>query len=209
MAGMESWHAFGSHLSISQIYETTITDGESGLSAHFVVVPARSLGGDSYFFRGTDGPLVALGLQSLADVPAGGVVRSLAACLVSGDVEEFLRRFHEGFSQEVEHPSTELPDAFAFAEYLTFARAIPFEWSATFSADSLGSVLTAQGRGEAAYVSHEDTNTPMLAIAIPAGVLICGSTPRVEHALESGLRRRILDLVKNISANDSSGDPKL
>lgn len=206
---MENWHAFGSHLSISQIYETTIADGESGLSAHFIVIPARSLGGDSYLFRDADGPLLALGLQVLADVPAGGVVRSLAACLVSGDVDEFLRRFHEGFAHEAEHPSTELPTALAFAEYLTFARAIPFEWS-VFSADSLGNVLTAQGRGEAAYVSHEDTRTPMLAIAIPAGVLICGSTPRMEHALESGLRQRIVDLVKNNSGKDNRSDePRL
>lgn len=92
--------------------------------------------------------------------------------------------------------------AFAFAEYLTFARAIPFEWSA-FSADSLGNMLTAQGRGEAAYVSHEDTRTPMLAIVIPAGVLIRDSTPRMEHALESGLRQRIVDLVKNNSGKDA------
>lgn len=193
---MSDWHGFGAKLSISQIYETTVTDGESGLSAHFVVVPARSLGGDSYLFQRPKRPFEALGLQALADVPAGGVVRSLAACLVSEDVDEFLRRFHEGFAEEIEHASTDLPAPFAFAEYLTFARVIPFEWS-TFSADSLGNVLTAQGRGEAAYVSYEDTKTPMLTVAIPAGILICGSTQKVEDALGAGLRHRILDFAKD------------
>jgi hypothetical protein len=195
---MDDWHGFGAKLSVSQIYETTITDSESNLSAHFVIVPSRSLGGGSYLYREPNGPLLALGLQSLADVPLGGVVRSLAACLSSEDVDEFLRRFHEGLAQEVEHASTELPAAFAFAEYLTFARVIPFEWS-TFTADSLGNVLTAQGYGEAAYVNYEDKNIPMLVIAIPAGILICGSAPKMEDALGAGLRRQILEFVKNSS----------
>jgi hypothetical protein len=202
---MDNWHRFGANLSVSQIYETTVVDHESGLSAHFVIVPSRSLGGDSYLFREPNGPLETLGLLSLADVPAGGVVRSLAACLSSEDVDEFMRRFHEGLAQEVEHASTELPAAFAFAEYLTFARAIPFEWS-TFSADSLGNVLTAQGYGEAAYVYHEDTTIPMLVIAIPAGILICGSAPKMEDALGAGLRHRILEFVKNSSGEDGRRD---
>jgi hypothetical protein len=199
---MDDWHGFGAKLSVSQIYETTITDSESNLSAHFVVVPARSLGGDSYLFRGANGPFETLGLNSLADVPAGGVVRSLAACLVSEDVDEFLRRFHEGFAQEIEHANTDLPAAFAFAEYLTFARVIPFEWS-TFSADSLGNVLTAQGYGQAAYASYEAAGAPVLAVAIPAGVLICGSTHKVEDALGSGLRQRILEYAKSNSSDDT------
>lgn len=191
---MDEWHGFGAKLSVSQVYETTITDAISGLSAHFVVVPARSLGGDSYLFERSPRPLDALGLQPLADIPAGGVVRSLAACLVSEDVDEFLRRFHEGFTQEISHASTELPAAFAFAEYLTFARVIPFEWS-EFSSDSLGNILTAQGRGKAAFASYEDTRVPMMTIVIPAGLLVCGATARMEEALGSGLRERIVGYV--------------
>ena len=202
---MDEWHGFGAKLSVSQIYETTITDSESGLSAHFVIVPSRSLGGRSYLFRETNGPLLVLGLQSLADVPLGGVVRSLAACLSSEDVDEFLGRFHEGFKEEISKPSWETPAPFAFAEYLTFARVIPFEWS-TFSADSLGSILTAQGYGEAAYANYEGTKAPMLVIAIPAGMVICGSAPKLEDALGAGLRRRILEYVKNSSGEDSNRD---
>jgi hypothetical protein len=202
---MDEWHGFGAKLSVAQIYETTITDSESDLSAHFVIVPSRSLGGRSYLFRETNGPLLALGLLSLADVPLGGVVRSLAACLSSEDADEFLKRFDEGFKEEISKPSWETPAHFAFAEYLTFARVIPFEWSA-FSADSLGNILTAQGYGQAAYVYYEGTKAPMLVIAIPAGMLICGSAPRMEEALGAGLRRRILEFVKNSSGEVSSTD---
>lgn len=192
---MERWRGFGAKLSVSQFYETTITDSISGLSAHFVVVPSRSLGGDSYRLERRPDPLEALGLLPLADVPAGGVVRSLAGCLTSTDADEFMRRFDAGFAGEAEHPSVHLPPAFAFAEYLTFARVVPFEWS-TFSADSLGNVLTAQGFGEAAYAAHEDSNVPVLVVAIPAGILVCGSTKNMENALETGMRRNLLGYTK-------------
>lgn len=200
---MDHWHGFGTALSVSQVHETTLSDGESGLSAHFVVVPARSAGGGSYLFRGL---LEKLGLLRLADIPAGRVVHSLAACLVSEDVEDFLRRFDGLFEEESRHGSVGLPAHFAFAEYLTFARVIPFEWSpppaADSSADSLGNILTAQGRGQAGYMYYEDTGTPVLFVAVPAGMVICGSSRKVSEALEAGLRHRILDL-----ANDSpNGD---
>lgn len=195
---MTDWHGFGTALNIAQIYETTVTDSGSGLSAHFVIVPARSLGGDTYLFRGSVGPLGTVGLSRLADVPLGGVVHSLAACLVSRDVEEFLQRFHEGFEKESRHSDTMLPKHFEFAEYLTFARVIPFEWP-FLSADSLGNILTAQGHGDAGYMHYEETDTPVLAIAIPAGIVICGAAPQVMEALAAGLRQHLLDLVNGHS----------
>jgi hypothetical protein len=195
---MEDWHGFETARNVAQIYETTIADSASDLSAHFVTVPARSLGGGSYLFRGSDGPLETLGLLRIADVPFGGVARSLAACLVSDDAEEFQRRFHQGFEEETSHSSTRLPAPFVFAEYLTFARVVPFEHP-SLSADSLGNILTAQVHGEAGYMYHEATGTPLLAIAIPPGMVLCGSAPGMVLALESGLRQRLVELVKSHS----------
>jgi hypothetical protein len=146
-----------------------------------------------------------LGLLRIADVPFGGVARSLAACLVSDDVEEFLRRFEQGFEEETRHSSAQLPKPFVFAEYLTFARNIPFE-QPSLSADSLGNILTAQGHGEAGYMYHEVTRTPLLAVAIPAGMVLCGSAPGMIRALESGLRQRLMELVKSRSGEYQDGD---
>jgi hypothetical protein len=202
---MEDWHGFETARNVAQIYETTIADTASDLSAHLVTVPARSLGGRSYLFQGSDGPLETLGLFRIADVPFGGVARSLAACLVSGDVEEFLRKFDQGFEEETKHSSTRLPKPFVFAEYLTFARVIPFE-QPSLSADSLGNILTAQDHGEAGYMYHEATGTPLLAVAIPAGMVICGSAPGMIRALESGLRQRLIELVKSRSGEYQDGD---
>ena len=205
---MEHWHGFETARNVAQIYETTIADIASDLSAHFVTVPARSLGGSSYLFQGSDWPLETLGLLRIADVPFGGVARSLAACLVSDDVEEFRRRFEQGFEEETRHSSTQLPKPFVFAEYLTFARVIPFE-QPSLSADSLGNILTAQGHGEAGYMYHEETGTPLLAVAIPAGMVICGSAPGMIRALESGLRQRIVELVKSRSGEHQDGDESI
>jgi len=193
---MEHWHGFETARSIAQIHETTITDVTSDLAAHFVTVPARSLGGNSYQFQGAERPLETLGLLPIADVPFGGVARSLAACLVSDDVETFVQKFHQGFEEETSHSSVHLPEPFVFAEYLTFARVVPFE-QPSLSADSLGNILTAQVHGEAGYMYHELTRTPVLAVSIPAGMVVCGSAPGMIRALDSGLRQRLLDLVKS------------
>src|SRR5215210_2471259 len=202
---MEYRHGFETARNVAQIYETTIADTASDLSAHFVTVAARSLGGSSYLFHGSDWPLETLRLLPIADVPFGGVTRSLAACLVSDDVEEFLRRFEQGFEEETRHSSVQLPKPFVFAEYLTFARVIPFE-QPSLSADSLGNILTAQGRGEAGYMYHEETRTPVLAVSIPAGMVICGSAPGMIRVLESGLRQRLLEFVKGRSGDHQEGD---
>jgi hypothetical protein len=202
---MEYWHGFETARNVAQIYETTIADIASDVSAHFVTVPARSLGGGSYLFEGSDRPLESLGLLRIADAPFGGVARSLAACLVSDDVETFVRKFQQGFEEETSHSSAQLPEPFMFAEYLTFARVVPFE-QPSLSADSLGNILTAQGHGEAGYMYHEASNTPVLAVSIPAGMVICGSAPGMIRALESGLRLRLLELVKSRSGEHQEGD---
>ena len=202
---MEHWHGFETARSIVQIYETTIADTGSELSAHFVTAPARSLGGSSYLFEGSEGALETLGLLRIADVPFGGVARSLAACLVSDDVETFVRKFHQGFEEETSHSSVRLPESFVFAEYLTFARVVPFE-QPSLSADSLGNILTAQVRGEAGYMYHEATRIPVLAVSIPAGMVICGSAPGMMRALDSGLRQRLLELVKSRSGEHREGE---
>ena len=69
---MEHWHGFETAGNVVQIYETTIADTASDLSAHFVTVPARSLGGSSCLYQGSDWPLKTLELLRIADVPFGG-----------------------------------------------------------------------------------------------------------------------------------------
>jgi hypothetical protein len=122
---MQDRSSTGRILEVAQLYETTVVDNVSNLSAHFVVVPTRSMAEGSYF--SPTPPLEALGLVPLADVPLGGVVRSLAACLRAEDVEEFLQPFDAGFEETLTQRIIHPPEYLAFAEYLTFARVVPFE----------------------------------------------------------------------------------
>jgi hypothetical protein len=202
---MNDWHGYGPVLNISQLYETTIIDSKSNLSAHFVVAPARSLGGRSYLFPGAGGLFHELGLFRLADIPLGGVARSLAACLISENIDEFMRRFDAGFEEEIRQPSITPREHFGFAEYLTFARVIPFEWS-PLSTESLGHIVAASGRGKSGYVYYEDKRVPMLIVAIPAGMVICGSAAGVTGALEAGLRDRLIGFAKSRTSERQERD---
>jgi hypothetical protein len=53
---------------------------------------------------------------------------------------------------------------------------------------------------------HEETRIPLLGVAIPAGMVICGSAPGMIRALESGLRQRLMELVKSRSGKHQYGD---
>jgi hypothetical protein len=53
---------------------------------------------------------------------------------------------------------------------------------------------------------HEATGIPLLAVAIPTGMVICGSAPGMIRVLESGLRRRLVELVKSRSGEHKDGD---
>jgi hypothetical protein len=53
---------------------------------------------------------------------------------------------------------------------------------------------------------HEETRTPLLAVAIPAGMVLCGSAPGMIRALESGLKQRLMELAKSRSGEYQDGD---
>jgi hypothetical protein len=55
-------------------------------------------------------------------------------------------------------------------------------------------------------VYHEETMTPLLAVSIPAGMVICGSAPGMIRVLESGLRQRLWEFVKGRSGDHQEGD---
>jgi hypothetical protein len=50
------------------------------------------------------------------------------------------------------------------------------------------------------------TEIPLLAVAIPAGVVICGSAPGMTRALESGLKQRLMEFIKSRSGEHQDGD---
>jgi len=83
-----------------------------------------------------------------------------------------------------------------FAEYASFAKAVPFEQS-PLNFESLASIF-AQAKyggvgvgfgGLAAFVSFE--HSPLVIVAVPTGMILTGSAWGVAMALQAGLEQRI------------------
>lgn len=80
-----------------------------------------------------------------------------------------------------------------FAQYLAYERVVPFETS-PLSAQSFASVLGAGG-GVGGAVGYYATGDPLILVAVPAGIIICGAAAGVADALRIGLRARILEMM--------------
>lgn len=187
-------------LNISQLYETTLLDNGSDLSAHFVIIPAAAMPEGSYTPHLP--PWEELGLYNIADVPLGGVVRSLTELLRAENVEQFSEIFQSGSERELTHRATREAEYFAFAEYLTFARALPTEDSSLFS-DSLGNIMTKQLYSTAQFVFFEDSeDIPLMYLGTADEILMCGSASGMSKTLEAGLRERAQRLMRG-SSNES------
>lgn len=181
-------------LDLAQLYETSILDKSSDLSAHFVVIPASALPDGAYLPDLL--PEEELGLFDIADVPLGGVVRSLTELLRAENVEQFSEIFRTSSERELTHRATQRAEYFAFAEYLTFARVIPTEDSSLVS-DSLGNIMTKQLYGTAQFVYFEEAeDVPIMYVGTAEEILMCASVPGMTRALQAGLRDRLLRLMR-------------
>lgn len=181
-------------LELAQLYETSILDKGSDLSAHFVVVPAPAFPEGVYMPDILPGE--ELGLLNIADVPLGGVVRSLAELLKAEDVERFSEIFRTSSERDLTHRATQQTERFAFAEYLTFARIVPTEDSSLVS-DSLGNIMTKQLYGTAQFVYFEEAeDVPIMYVGTAEEMLMCATVPGMSRALHSGLRERLLRMMQ-------------
>jgi hypothetical protein len=181
-------------LELARLYETSILDKSSHLSAHFVVVPALAFPDGAYMPDLL--PEEELGLLSIADVPLGGVVRSLAELLRADDVERFSEIFRSSSERDLTHRATQQAERFAFAEYLTFARILPTEGSSLIS-DSLGNVMTKQPYGAAQFVYFEEAeDVPIMYIGTSEEMLMCATISGMSRALHAGLRERLLQMMQ-------------
>lgn len=184
-------------LDLAQLYETSILDKGSELSAHFLIVPASALPEDSYMPDLL--PVDELGLLNIADVPLGGVVRSLTELLRSEDVQQFSGIFNTSSERELTHRATERAEYFAFAEYLTFARVIPTETSSLLN-DSLGNIMTKHLYGTAQFVYFEEAeDVPIMYVGTAEEMLMCSTVPGMAKALDAGLRHRLLSMLRGAS----------
>jgi hypothetical protein len=174
-----------------QFYETTVADPDSQNAFTFLTIPARSLPEGKV----PNAKEVARSLLPVADdderITQIGPVEAWSLPFF---VDAALgRRLGPDISFEwnlrVNPPSSRGPSA--FAQHVVFDAVVPFE-SSPLRASSLAQ-LVGTGGGATAVVSAILTGDPILFIAVPAGIIVCGAAAGVAQALNLGLRAKILE----------------
>lgn len=188
-----------------QWYETTIYNRDGGPPFSFITVPSRSMS-DSEI------PDIAdvqrrLGLRDRPRPRMAGVIEPwalpFAIDIALGRDERSLYEPWGPFFLE-EHLRGNRPGGPSpFAQYLAYAPLVPFE-SSPLSAKAL-SDLAAAGGGIGAAVGAYATGDPLVLLAVPAGIVVCGAAHGLAEALRIGLRARLLRLM---GVDDPSTDQR-
>jgi hypothetical protein len=178
-------------------------------------VPARSIM-DKSLLRSPPTLFNRLELRTLISVPRGYLIPALAYCLspnpplfTGGQITVLFRDAVSRIPERGEFPpppkqeeklSTEEQlhsPILEFAEYLALAPIVPFEESPLIGS-SLGAIFatgSAVGTGTAIGFIVAGGPTPLLALTVPAGIIICGAAVGVAEGLQAGLRHRLTRLI--------------
>jgi hypothetical protein len=200
----------------AQTYETTVHDRDSGRAFTFISVPSRSIGSDGGEVPPVDVLAGQLGLDrkprrssrpwQMREVPPWALPFVLDLAL-GRDPEDYYRWgpfFLEDYLFESPGRANRLAPS-AFAQYLAYARVVPFE-SSPLTSKSL-SDLAAAGGGLGGALGACVTGDPLLLLTIPAGIIVCGAARGISQALEIGLRTKLLNLMNVDDPYAGKGEP--
>jgi hypothetical protein len=176
-----------------QVYETALYDRNGGQGFRFVTVPVRSLSAEEV--PPVEVIAQRVGLDSV-DPRGAPRVEPVEAWSLPFLIDAAMGRpdFPSLWEERFWLPPRVRRGPSEFAQYLAFAPVIPFE-SSPLSGKSLSDVITAAGGSAGAAVGAFGTHEPLLLIAVPFGIVLCGAARGVGDALRIGLRARLLDLM--------------
>jgi len=179
-----------------QWYETTIYNRDGGQSFTFITMPSRSMSESE--IPDINAVQRRLGLRDRPRGPrTAGVIEPWALpfavdIALGRDERSFYEPWGPFFIEEHlrgNRPAGPSP----FAQYLVYAPVVPFE-SSPLGAKAL-SDLAAAGGGIGAALGAYATGDPLLLLAVPAGIVVCGAAHGLAEALRIGLRARLLQLM--------------
>lgn len=180
----------------AQWYETTIYNREGEQAFTFVTVPARSRSDTE--IPGISAVQRQLGLRDRRRGPRmAGLIEPWALpfaidIALGRDERSFYEPWGPFFIDEHlrgNHPGGPSP----FAQHLAYAPLVPFE-SSPLSAKAL-SDLAAAGGGIGAAIGAYATGDPLLLLAVPTGIVVCGAAHGLADALRIGLRAKLLQFM--------------
>jgi len=186
----------------NQFFETTIADEDSQLAATIVVAPfGRREGGALYNYQQ---PLESLGnllgseyvqstflLSSPSQLPnvLAALLRRPAELASSDSLGQPQIASQQSWAQAEEGFGSE---ALAFADYVVFANVVPFE-SSPMALESLASIAAGGsiiGAGAAIGFALV-AGSPLIFLAVPAGIILIGATSGVALGIQERIRRAI------------------
>ena len=162
-----------------QAYETTVADRTHAWMARFVIIPERAFP-NGVTPTNEDSLRRFFSFATLQHLPAASALPRALAVLVAYDETEHFPVPAAG-SPTVSLPPASVvePSLFQFAEELSFAEVVPFE-SSPLSLQALASITLKAAKGGAVTLGAVTAivaigQTPFLLIAVPAGIVLCGS----------------------------------
>ncbi|HEY1380433.1 MAG TPA: hypothetical protein VGF55_26765 [Gemmataceae bacterium] len=191
-------------MNVVQSYGTTVADRDTGYSVTFLSFPGKY---ETPAIRGNDptakeAVVELLGLRALKPVRASELDRVIANMILAEEGEEGLQQVQATavVAQVLQTPSptpgapAAPPDLLAFAEQVAYADLIPVEQS-PLAAVSLAK-LVATAKSAAGYAKNPlalgafvgvlaGTVYPFLLVAVPAGMLLCGTTASIVKAIDA------------------------
>lgn len=179
-------------MEVKQTYETEVSLTED-LGIRAITIPARNFNIED--FSTLDQVAERLGIRLLEEVELGWIQRAIVTLLLAenqDDLEDWKSRRSYLLGKLANGP-----EVYKFAEYISMTAVFPFE-NSPLKAESIGSLLTkAGGYGAGAYIGFAVAGTtPLLFIAVPAGMIICGAAAGIAQGLEEGLRERISRFIR-------------
>jgi hypothetical protein len=179
-------------VTILQTYETTIMSRDSEHVMQVLVVPKASMPP-----LPVETVLKELKLGKLAITDPSNLAHHLAV-LFSPELPQ--TDLLQAMTTAVMAPSESYQpskDDVRFAELMSFERLIPFEES-PLELESLAKLATtASGAGLGAYIGFVVFGaSPLLFIAVPAGIVLCCAARGVGQGLEEGLRDKVREWLQ-------------
>jgi hypothetical protein len=173
-----------------KLYETEIFPDE-GPSFKAVTIPTHSLADIS-----AEEIISSLDLKSIDSVESGRYIRAVVTALAAeneSDIRNW-RSFQESALNEKIQRNQYL---YELAEYVTMSRILAFG-NSPLTGESIGNLLTsASGPVVGAHIGFVLAgSTPLLFIAVPAGMIFCGDAAGVVKAFEEGLKTKIIALLR-------------
>jgi hypothetical protein len=180
-------------MEMMQFFESTIMSDSTLHAAHLISVPRRTF--LAYDKRVDSNKIIrGLGLKTLAPVTTSKLA-SFLSILLSDSVEEqvLVQSLTISGLEKIEMNENDV----YFAEMLAFERMVLFE-NSPIEFESLAKlVTTASGAAIGTYAGFVLAGpTPLLLVAVPAGMILFGAAKGVADALEQGLRERLLKFLR-------------